>query len=60
VVVQRKAAVDVLHKSQSREEKEAETRARLKAGELGLDLYGMREKLKQKGLVYRAQSETER
>jgi 4-hydroxy-4-methyl-2-oxoglutarate aldolase len=59
VVVQRKAAVDVLHKSQSREEKEAETRARLKAGELGLDLYGMREKLKQKGLVYRAQSETE-
>ena len=27
--------------------------ARLAAGELGLDIYGMREKLKQKGLVYR-------
>jgi 4-hydroxy-4-methyl-2-oxoglutarate aldolase len=28
-------------------------RARLEAGELGLDIYGMREKLAQKGLVYR-------
>jgi 4-hydroxy-4-methyl-2-oxoglutarate aldolase len=60
VVVSRKSAADVLRKSQAREEKEAETRARLKAGELGLDIYGMREKLKQKGLIYRAQSETER
>jgi 4-hydroxy-4-methyl-2-oxoglutarate aldolase len=60
VVVSRKSAADVLRKSQAREEKEAETRARLKAGELGLDIYGMRERLKQKGLIYRAQSETER
>ena len=28
-------------------------RERLKAGELGLDIYGMRERLAQKGLVYR-------
>jgi 4-hydroxy-4-methyl-2-oxoglutarate aldolase len=60
VVVERRSATDVLRKSQAREEKEAETRARLKAGELGLDIYGMREKLNQKGLLYRAQSETER
>jgi 4-hydroxy-4-methyl-2-oxoglutarate aldolase len=60
VVVQRTAAADILRKSHAREEKEAETRIRLKTGELGLDLYGMREKLKQKGLVYRAQGDKER
>jgi 4-hydroxy-4-methyl-2-oxoglutarate aldolase len=27
-------------------------RARLQAGELGLDIYGMRERLADKGLVY--------
>ena len=37
-----------------REVKEAQTRARLHAGEVGLDIYGMREKLAEKGLVYRA------
>jgi 4-hydroxy-4-methyl-2-oxoglutarate aldolase len=57
VVVARTSAADVLRKSHAREEKEAETRARLQAGELGLDVYGMRDKLKQKGLVYREQSE---
>jgi 4-hydroxy-4-methyl-2-oxoglutarate aldolase len=56
VVVPRLNAADVLRKSLAREEKEAATRARLKAGELGLDLYDMRAKLKQKGLVYRAQT----
>ncbi|HLW91668.1 MAG TPA: 4-carboxy-4-hydroxy-2-oxoadipate aldolase/oxaloacetate decarboxylase, partial [Roseiarcus sp.] len=56
VVVAREAAAEVLRKSLAREEKEAATRARLRAGELGLDVYGMREKLKQKGLVYREQS----
>jgi len=60
VVVPRANAADVLRKSAAREEKEAETRARLKAGELGLDLYGMREKLKQKGLVYRPQGAKDR
>ena len=52
VVVPRAKVADVLKKSQDREDKEAATRARLKAGELGLDIYGMREKLKDKGLTY--------
>ena len=42
----------VLRASEAHERKEAETRARLKAGELGLDIYGMREKLAKKGLRY--------
>lgn len=53
VVVPRLSASAVLKQSAEREAKEAQTRARLAAGELGLDIYGMREKLKQKGLVYR-------
>ena len=32
-------------------------RARLKAGELGLDIYDMRERLAQKGLTYRDAAE---
>jgi 4-hydroxy-4-methyl-2-oxoglutarate aldolase len=52
VVVGRREAADVFKASREREAKEAGTRASLKAGELGLDLYKMREKLKQKGLVY--------
>ena len=53
VVVPRQAAATVLRQSVAREAKEAETRARLKAGELGLDICGMRAKLAQKGLRYR-------
>ena len=53
VVVPRASAEAVLRQSEAREAKEAQTRARLQAGELGLDIYGMREKLAQKGLVYR-------
>lgn len=53
VVVRRQAAEEVLRKSRARLEKEAETRKRLLAGELGLDIYGMRERLKEKGLQYR-------
>jgi 4-hydroxy-4-methyl-2-oxoglutarate aldolase len=53
VVVPRQSAAPVQKNSAQREEKEADTRARLAAGELGLDIYGMREKLKQKGLIYR-------
>ena len=53
VVVARERAADVLERSRAREKKEEATRARLKAGELGLDIYGMREELKQKGLIYR-------
>lgn len=53
VVVRRQAAEEVLRKSRARLEKEAETRKRLLAGELGLDIYGMRERLREKGLQYR-------
>ncbi len=54
-VVPRASATDALKASQAREHKEALVRARLQAGELGLDIYGMREKLAGKGLVYREQ-----
>lgn len=51
-VVPRENAEKVVKASQAREDKEAGTRKRLKAGELGLDIYGMRPKLEQAGLVY--------
>ena len=53
VVVARDQAETVLAASRAREEKEAKVRARLKAGELGLDIYGMRDALAQRGLTYR-------
>lgn len=53
VVVPRAQAAAVLAASIAREEKEAGVRARLLAGEIGLDIYGMRETLAQKGLVYK-------
>ncbi len=52
VVVKRLEAEAVLKASAAREAKENATRARLKAGELGLDIYGMREALAKKGLRY--------
>jgi 4-hydroxy-4-methyl-2-oxoglutarate aldolase len=59
VVVRRAEAEQVLRASEARERKEAGTRARLQAGELGLDIYGMREKLAKKGLVYRSFTDAE-
>ena len=53
VVVRRQEADAVLAKSLERERKEAAVRARLKAGELGLDIYDMRARLAERGLVYR-------
>jgi 4-hydroxy-4-methyl-2-oxoglutarate aldolase len=53
VVVPRASAESVLARCAAREKKEAETRARLAAGELGLDIYGMRDKLAKAGLAYR-------
>jgi 4-hydroxy-4-methyl-2-oxoglutarate aldolase len=51
-VVPREKAATVLEQSTAREKKEASVRARLKAGELGLDIYGMRQRLAEKGLKY--------
>lgn len=52
VVVPRPAVPAVLVKARAREEKEAKNRARFEAGELGLDIYGMRQRLAEKGLKY--------
>jgi 4-hydroxy-4-methyl-2-oxoglutarate aldolase len=57
VVVRRAEAAAVLAASLEREAKEEAVRARLKAGELGLDIYGMRPRLAEKGLVYRDRAE---
>lgn len=51
-VVPRETATDVLANARAREEKEARNRAKFAAGELGLDVYGMRERLAEKGLKY--------
>lgn len=51
-VVPRAEADTALTASRAREAKEAETRKRLMAGELGLEIYGMRDKLAAKGLKY--------
>ena len=51
-VVRREEAVEVLKKAHVREVNEADKRARFEAGELGLDIYGMRDRLAQKGLKY--------
>ncbi len=53
VVVPRVKVAEVVEAATAREAKEAGVRARLAAGELGLDVYGMREKLAAKGLQYR-------
>ena len=51
-VVRREDAAKVLEKALAREAMETAKRARLAAGELGLDIYNMREALAAKGLVY--------
>lgn len=51
-VVRREEAAEVLEKSRERMAKEEEKRVRLANGELGLDIYDMRPRLKEKGLKY--------
>lgn len=52
VVVPRSDAAEVLAASQARTAKEAATRVRLAAGELGVDLYGLRARLAELGVEY--------
>ncbi|MBO9697490.1 MAG: 4-carboxy-4-hydroxy-2-oxoadipate aldolase/oxaloacetate decarboxylase [Sphingopyxis sp.] len=52
VVVPRAKAAEVAQAAEAREANEADKRARLAAGELGLDMYKMREKLAEMGLKY--------
>ncbi|MGH8916475.1 MAG: 4-carboxy-4-hydroxy-2-oxoadipate aldolase/oxaloacetate decarboxylase [Acidimicrobiia bacterium] len=50
VVVERDRAVEVLNAARGRLEREEEVRARLSAGELGVDFYGFRERLEGMGV----------
>ena len=52
VLVPRAEAAKVAAAGAEREKKEAATRVRLQKGELGLDIYGMRKPLEEKGLKY--------
>ena len=52
VIVRRADAETVAKAGEEREKKEAASRARLEKGELGLDIYGMRKALEDKGLKY--------
>ena len=51
-IVPRHKAAEIADASAAREAKEAVTRERLRAGELGLDIHKMRDKLARAGLVY--------
>ncbi|WAH35681.1 4-carboxy-4-hydroxy-2-oxoadipate aldolase/oxaloacetate decarboxylase [Alicyclobacillus dauci] len=52
VVVPRVQVESVVQAAQARMEKENRTRERLARGELGLDIYGLREKLRALGVTY--------
>jgi len=52
VVVKREDAAEVMRLGRARIEKEAQTRDRLRSGELGVDFYGLRAKLAELGVEY--------
>jgi 4-hydroxy-4-methyl-2-oxoglutarate aldolase len=52
VVIKRELAAEVAALGRKRIEKEQQSRERLKAGELGVDFYGLRAKLKELGVEY--------
>jgi 4-hydroxy-4-methyl-2-oxoglutarate aldolase len=52
VIVPRASAAEVLEAARLRDEKETASRERYRAGELSLDVQGMREELERKGLRY--------
>jgi 4-hydroxy-4-methyl-2-oxoglutarate aldolase len=52
VVVKREMAAEVARLGAARMEKEEKSRERLKAGELGVDFYGLRVKLRELGVEY--------
>jgi 4-hydroxy-4-methyl-2-oxoglutarate aldolase len=52
VVVPRERAAEVAQLGRQRVDKEEKNRQRLRAGELGMDLYGLRAKLKELGVEY--------
>jgi 4-hydroxy-4-methyl-2-oxoglutarate aldolase len=52
VVVERAQAAWALEQSNARLAKEAATRSRLEAGELGVDIYGLRQQLIAMGVEY--------
>lgn len=58
VVVPREKAAEVAQASEQRLAKEEKTRQRLRAGELGLDFYGMRAKLAEMGVEFVDEAET--
>lgn len=57
VVVPRSEAADAVEASTARLAKEADTRERLEAGELGVDFYGLRATLEDLGVEYRDKPE---
>jgi 4-hydroxy-4-methyl-2-oxoglutarate aldolase len=50
VIVGRERAPEILEAARARLQRENQTRGRLASGELGLDLYGFREKLEEMGV----------
>jgi 4-hydroxy-4-methyl-2-oxoglutarate aldolase len=56
-VIERERAVEVLEEARLRMRREAETRERLASGELGLDMYGFRQRLDKLGVRWVDSSE---